>query len=104
MKGKDPAEKQEEQPKEPFSIPITNELDLHTFRPSELNVLLPSYFEACRDKGIFQVRLIHGKGTGQLRERVHSILRKSVLVASFTLANSQFGGWGATVVTLKRPS
>ena len=52
---------------EPVELPITDELDLHTFRPHEIGDLLPDYLEACREKGIFTVRVVHGKGTGTLR-------------------------------------
>ena len=50
-----------------------------------------------RKRGILQVRIIHGKGTGQLRERVHAILRRIPGVASFGLAPEASGGRGASV-------
>lgn len=83
-------------------IPITGELDLHTFAPSETKQVLDAYFEACIAKGLFQVRVIHGKGTGTLRETVHTHLRRSPLVESFRLGDETTGGWGATLVTLRR--
>ena len=85
---------------EPVSIPITGELDLHTFRPNEISRLLPDYFEACVEQGIRQVRVIHGKGTGTLRETVHAILRKNPAVKSYRLGLEHEGSWGATVVEL----
>ena len=89
---------------EPHQIPITNELDLHTFRPSEIGELLPAYFEECLEIGIHQVRVIHGKGTGTLREGVHSLLRKLPEVVDFQYpAGAGSGGWGATWVTLQKP-
>ena len=81
-------------------IPITGELDLHTFAPSETKQLLDAYFEACLAKGIVHVRVIHGKGTGTLRETVHACLRRSPLVARFHLGNETSGSWGATIVEL----
>ena len=80
--------------------PITDELDLHTFRPSDLSVLLPEYFAECRRRHILRVRIIHGKGTGALRETVHRLLRQIPEVAEFQLADAASGGWGATWVTL----
>jgi DNA-nicking Smr family endonuclease len=82
-------------------IPITGELDLHTFAPSETKQLLDAYFEACLAKGILQVRVIHGKGTGTLRETVHAYLRRSPLVARFHLGDETSGSWGATIVDLR---
>lgn len=85
----------------PISIPISGELDLHTFRPAEIASLLEEYFAACRARGIFSVRVVHGKGTGTLRETVHAHLRRSPLVVSFALGDETSGSWGATRVTLK---
>jgi dsDNA-specific endonuclease/ATPase MutS2 len=86
---------------EPVELPIDGVLDLHTFRPKDVGDLVPDYLEACRAKGIFQVRIIHGKGTGALRESVHAILKRHPKVVSFTLDHPQYGGWGATLVQLK---
>ncbi len=86
----------------PVELPIDGVLDLHTFDPKEVRELLPDYIAACRAKGIFEIRIIHGKGTGALRETVHSILRKLPGVESFKLAGEDAGGWGATVVVLRR--
>ncbi len=87
----------------PVGIPIDGILDLHTFSPKEVKDLVPEYLAACREKGIFQVRIIHGKGTGTLREMVHGILSKLTTVESFQLAEETAGGWGATVAILKKP-
>lgn len=87
---------------EPIELPINGELDLHTFRPKEVKELLPEYFYACLEKDIYDLRIIHGKGTGALRELVHAQLRKSDLVAGFRLGDQTSGSWGATLVTLKK--
>ena len=84
----------------PVHIPITEELDLHTFRPAEVPDLLDDYFAECVDRGIFSVRVIHGKGTGALKKRVRSILEKHPLVKSYADAPANAGGWGATSVEL----
>lgn len=86
---------------EPVRIPITGELDLHTFRPSEVGPLLDDYFEACLEKGIYTVRIIHGKGTGKLKKKVHAVLSRHRLVKNFSQAPEHAGGWGATVAWLK---
>jgi len=88
---------------EPVEIPINGVLDLHTFHPGDVKDLLPDYLHECRMKGLLEVRIIHGKGTGALRETVHAILRRLPEVASFKLADETAGSWGATVVILKYP-
>ncbi len=88
-------------PEDPVAIPITGELDLHTFRPAETASLLDSYFAECRRRGLLRVRVIHGKGTGALRATVHAHLRRAPGVAGFSSGDETSGGWGATIVTLK---
>jgi DNA-nicking Smr family endonuclease len=89
---------------DPVPLPIEGELDLHTFRPAEVSSLLADYLAECRRRGLLEVRVVHGKGTGALREHVHSCLRRLPEVASFTLADATSGGWGATWVRLKPPA
>lgn len=86
---------------EPGQMPITDTLDLHTFRPEEVKDLLIEYLAACREKGILEVRIIHGKGIGSLRRTVHALLSKLPEVVSYRLAGEDAGGWGATIVRLK---
>ena len=85
---------------EPFPLPIDGLLDLHTFRPQDVKEVLREYLAACRDQGILEVRVIHGKGIGQLRQTVHSMLRAEPGVRSFSLAGEAYGGAGATIVHL----
>lgn len=82
-------------------LPIDGVLDLHTFSPKEVKGLLPEYISICRQKGIYEIRVIHGKGTGMLRRSVHSLLEKMAEVESFQTADADAGGWGATLVKLK---
>ena len=85
---------------QPVEIPITDELDLHTFRPRDVKDLVPHYLGECRERDILTVRVIHGKGSGTLRETVHALLRKLPFVVDFSLADEASGGWGATRVRL----
>jgi DNA-nicking Smr family endonuclease len=85
----------------PIELPIDGVLDLHTFQPRDVKELVPDYLAECRERGIFEVRIIHGKGTGALRRTVHAILARLPEVVSFGLAREEAGGWGATLVTLR---
>jgi dsDNA-specific endonuclease/ATPase MutS2 len=82
-------------------LEINGVLDLHLFRPADVKDLVPTYLDECRKRGILQVRIIHGKGTGALRETVHAVLGRTPGVAAFNLAPGSAGGWGATVVRLR---
>lgn len=97
----DDAAVSEQEPDEPVAIPITGELDLHTFQPTEVSSLLDSYFAECRRRGLHSVRVVHGKGTGVLRATVQAHLRRCPCVLDFAQADETRGGWGATIVTLK---
>lgn len=86
---------------EPVPLPIDGVLDLHTFAPGEIKTLVPDYLEACRQRGIVQVRIIHGKGSGTLRRTVHALLDRLPWVAGYRLGDATSGGWGATLVALR---
>lgn len=85
---------------EPFEITIDGILDLHAFNPKDLKSLVPEYISACLEKNIFEVRLIHGKGIGNVRRSVHAILDRTPAVRSYKLASGDSSGWGATLVSL----
>ena len=87
---------------ETIIMPIEDILDLHTFSPREVPQLLDDYFAACIENGLFSIRVIHGKGSGALKKKVQSLLSKHPLVVHFTDAPPDAGGWGATLVELKR--
>ena len=83
-------------------FPLRDQLDLHTFSPREVEPLLEDYLAACREQGLFQVKIIHGKGTGQLKARVRRLLEKNPLVLHLADADADGGGWGATIVYLEK--
>lgn len=82
-------------------LPIDGTLDLHTFRPEDLGSLIPGYIKECIDRDIFEIRIIHGKGTGNLRRSVHALLDRNPHVETYSLAGDR-SGWGATIVSLNR--
>jgi DNA-nicking Smr family endonuclease len=89
----------------PLNLPIDGVLDLHTFRPADIGELVPAYLAECRARGILQVRIVHGKGVGNLQRGVRALLGRLPEVASFTEAGAHYGGSGATIVNLRpRPT
>lgn len=84
-----------------IEVPIDGLLDLHLFQPQEIHSLIADYLNLCLERGIYDIRIIHGKGKGVLREITHSILRDNPLVFGFRL-DSGPSGWGATLVRLKK--
>ena len=87
---------------DPIEMPIDGTLDLHNFHPRDVKELLPEYLYTCHQKGILQVRVVHGKGTGTLREIVHAQLKKMPeAVEDYALGGAGGGSWGATIVRLR---
>jgi DNA-nicking Smr family endonuclease len=91
-----------EDDREPFRLPITNELDLHAFAPRDVPSVVEEYLRACREEGLRLVRVIHGRGRGVQRAEVQRVLRRMTAeVESFADAPPASGGWGATLVRLR---
>lgn len=81
----------------PIEVPIEDWIDLHTFQPSEAADVVKEYLYQATRKGFLQVRIIHGRGIGVLREIVHSVLKNHPQVVSFNDAADR----GSTVCTLR---
>jgi DNA-nicking Smr family endonuclease len=81
-------------------LEIEDSIDLHAFAPRDVLNVVEDYLEAAHQKGMREVRLIHGRGTGFQRARVRELLGSHPLVRSFADAPSTRGGWGATLVSL----
>ena len=78
-------------------IVITDVLDLHTFGPRDVKMVVEEYLYQCTERQFRHVRIIHGKGIGVQREMVRSILAKSEFVESF----EDGPDWGSTAITLR---
>ena len=83
-------------------VPIEDAIDLHPFAPRDLLAVVESYLEEAQTRGFREVRLIHGRGTGYQRARVQQRLSDHPAVEEFWDAPPGRGGWGATVVVLRR--
>ena len=86
---------------EPIILPIEDVLDLHLFRPKDIPDLIKDYVAVCKEKGLYSVRIIHGKGTGILKSRVIALLKDHPDVVAFGDAPAEAGGWGATLVQIR---
>ena len=83
-----------------LALRVDGELDLHGIPPREVGDLVDDYLDQARAQGVLQVRIVHGKGIGALRETVHARLRRRDDVEHFQLGGEGGGSWGATVVRL----
>lgn len=84
----------------PAELPVNGELDLHNFHPREIKPLVLAYVNVCLARGITQLRIVHGKGIGNLRRTVHALLDRHPRVIGYRLGGHAGGGWGATIVDL----
>jgi DNA mismatch repair protein MutS2 len=81
--------------------PVGLELDLRGYRATEVEPMLERYLENAYRSGLPFVRIIHGKGTGALRNVVREYLATHPAVARHELAGHGEGGDGATVAYLR---
>ena len=80
--------------------PCSDEIDLHGLIADEALFKLDRYLNDAFVAGMLQVRVVHGKGTGILRQAVREMLKNHPLVESFRAGDVREGGGGATVVEL----
>jgi DNA mismatch repair protein MutS2 len=76
------------------------ELDLRGLVVEDALVELERRLDAAFVAGLPMIRVIHGKGTGRLREAIRQALRGNSMVSSFEAGHSGEGGEGVTVVKL----
>ena len=81
---------------------LSDTLDLHTFSPKEVPSLIEEFIHQSQKANMYLVKIIHGKGSGALRRRVQALLARDRRVRAFYDAPRQSGGWGATVVELRK--
>ncbi len=81
---------------------VANEIDIRGMNLLEAEPVVEQFLDRCRMSGLTTVSIIHGKGTGVLRQGVHAMLRKDKTVESFRLGVYGEGETGVTIVTLKQ--
>lgn len=83
----------------PHDVPIDDEIDLHAFASRDVPSVVDAYLEAAHARGLREVRVVHGRGIGVQRARVHQVLRAHPLVTDHR--DDPRAHLGATIVTLR---
>ena len=81
--------------------PISSSINLVGYRVDDATIALDKYLDDCVLKGLKEVKVIHGYGSGKLREGIHKFLKTRKNVQSFRIGSELDGGSGSTIVTLK---
>jgi DNA mismatch repair protein MutS2 len=81
-------------------VHVPTEIDLRGMRPDEAESAVLQALDAAVRADLRSLRIIHGKGTGALRDRVGEMLRKDTRVRAFRLGAWNEGGAGVTVAEL----
>ncbi|NTV63085.1 MAG: endonuclease MutS2 [Oscillochloris sp.] len=84
----------------PAAPDVSMTFDMRGWRAGEVADRLDRYLNDAYLAGLHQVRLLHGKGTGALRQVVRDVLQGHPLVTTFTSAAGRDGGDGVTVANL----
>ncbi|MBI3328012.1 MAG: Smr/MutS family protein, partial [Nitrospinae bacterium] len=79
---------------------VSPELNLIGWRVDDALPHLDKYLDRASAAGLQRVRIIHGKGSGRLRQAVHQLLTSHPLVKAFIPCSPAEGGWGATAVEI----
>lgn len=85
---------------EPVEISLNDEIDLHHFHPRDAKALLNEFIDIAVERGLAEVRIVHGRGRSVIKKIVLDELGRNPLVKSFA---DDGANWGATRVYLKRP-
>lgn len=80
---------------------VSPEINVIGMNISEATFLIDKYLDDCAIAKLSSVRIVHGKGTGKLREGIHQFLKKNPHVQSFRMGTFGEGEMGVTVVYLK---
>ncbi len=79
------------------NVPIEDSIDLHTFQPKEIHIVVEEYLYQAVQKGFHEVRIIHGRGVGVQRQIVQTLLQKHPAVVSYRDESDR----GSTLVVLQ---
>lgn len=80
---------------------INYRLDLRGKRADDAEFEIIKFLDNAYMVGVDRVEILHGKGTGALKQLVHGLLRNNGLIKNYYFANIEYGGEGITIVELK---
>ena len=80
---------------------VSTELNLIGMRVEEASIALNKYLDDALLANLISVRIVHGFGTGALRNMVIEVLKKNKNIKSYHFASSHEGGQGATIANFK---
>jgi DNA-nicking Smr family endonuclease len=86
----------------PIEIEIGDALDLHAFSPKDVRAVVEEYCRLAAERGFAEVRVIHGRGIGEMRRLTRAVLDSHPSVVSYRDAPHERGGPGATLARLDR--
>jgi DNA mismatch repair protein MutS2 len=82
------------------NLEISDSIDLHGKTVKEAIFELEQFIEEALFNKVFEVKIIHGKGTGILKKTIHTFLKKNKLIKNFRLGMYGEGDFGITVVEI----
>jgi DNA-nicking Smr family endonuclease len=77
---------------------LGSEIDLHHFHPKDTALIVNGFIQYAVQKGLKEIRIIHGKGRSVKKREVLKLLKDHPLVEDY---RDSPGNWGATLVCLK---
>ena len=81
---------------------ISNEINVIGLNVDEAIYVVDKYLDDCYLTSLNTIRIVHGKGTGKLRQGIHTFLKKHPHVKSFRLGTFGEGEMGVTVIEFKK--
>lgn len=80
---------------------ISSEINVIGLNVEEAIPIIDKYLDSCLISNLKKVRIVHGKGTGKLRDGIHKFLKNNSCVKNFRIGNFGEGEMGVTIVELK---
>ncbi len=84
------------------AIPLEEHLDLHGFLPADMHEIVRDYLDQAWEAGFIEIRIIHGRGIGAMRDQVRTLLSNDARIERCAAAPRERGGDGATLAWFRR--